>query len=134
MPAPRSQRVTCDRLTPSMSASCAAERKSARSASTLRAVARGIDRSLCATYSVAQQLLLRSRGLDQPPFVRRRRRGVEELRKVFFPVAAPMRTRAVDVGEAVLVGERPGSEQSAGLLANVGVRRQRGDAATEKAG
>src|SRR5262249_17013916 len=42
IPAPRSHRVICDRDTPSMSASCAAERKSARRASTLLAVARGM--------------------------------------------------------------------------------------------
>src|SRR5205814_2854322 len=42
MPAPRSQRITCERLTPKRSASCAAERKSARSTSTLCATATGM--------------------------------------------------------------------------------------------
>ena len=42
IPAPRSQRSTWERFTPSRSASCAAERKSARRASTFRATATGI--------------------------------------------------------------------------------------------
>src|SRR5258708_30976867 len=42
MPAPRSHRVTCERLTPSMSASWAADRKSARSASTFPVVPTGM--------------------------------------------------------------------------------------------
>src|SRR5262249_31773109 len=50
--------------------------------------------------------------LHQPPFVGRRRFGVEELREMLLAVASPVRARTVDVREAVLVRERPRSEQA----------------------
>src|SRR5215831_8519096 len=58
MPAPRSQRVTCERLTPSRSATRAADRKSTRSAWTFWTVATGMsvpyrNKDRCATLFVA---------------------------------------------------------------------------------
>src|SRR4051794_32505851 len=59
IPEPRSQRVTCARLTPSMSARRAAEPKSTRSASTFVAIATAMSLERSATLLVAQQNLLR---------------------------------------------------------------------------
>src|SRR5439155_3927940 len=50
--------------------------------------------------------------LHQPPFVRSRRFGVEQLREVLLAVASPMRPRAADVREAGLRRDPPGSEQA----------------------
>src|SRR5262245_21558063 len=88
MPAPRSQRVIWARLTPSMSARRAAERKSALSASTLRAVVSGthpsvtqrppLRNSICCVLLAAPELhrrlpaALRAEAADELPRPRRR--------------------------------------------------------------
>src|SRR5215207_9730496 len=60
------------------------------------------------------------------------RPGVRHPGEVFGEVAPPVRARAVEVVEAVLLGERPGAVEAAGLLKHRRVGGQRGDGAADE--